>query len=166
MVSKQAIIDVLLTIPDPEMPISIVDLGIVETVELSERAVHVDLLPTFVGCLALPAIAEEVKKKVGDVDGIDNVTVDFIYDPPWSTDRMTEQGISDLAKMGIAVPDGSCCGEGGSSSSLVELQTSAIRCPWCDSEDTTYTSAFGPTRCRSIHYCNACRQPFERMKQV
>ena len=165
MVSKQAILEILLTIPDPEMPISIVDLGIVESVDVQESNVKVELLPTFVGCLALPAIAEEVKKKVSEINGIDQVTVDFIYDPPWSTDRMTEQGKLDLAEMGIAVPDGSCCSI-GSEVTQVELQTSAIKCPWCDSEDTAYTSAFGPTRCRSIHYCNACRQPFERMKQV
>ncbi len=165
MVSKQAILEILLTIPDPEMPISIVDLGIVESVDVQESNVKVELLPTFVGCLALPAIAEEVKKKVSEINGINHVTVDFIYDPPWSTDRMTEQGKLDLAEMGIAVPDGACCSS-GSEVTQVELQTSAIKCPWCDSEDTAYTSAFGPTRCRSIHYCNACRQPFERMKQV
>ena len=165
MVSKQAILEILLTIPDPEMPISIVDLGIVESVDVQESNVKVELLPTFVGCLALPAIAEEVKKKVSEINGINHVTVDFIYAPPWSTDRMTEQGKLDLAEMRIAVPDGACC-SCGSDETQVELQTSAIKCPWCDSEDTAYTSAFGPTRCRSIHYCNACRQPFERMKQV
>ncbi len=165
MVDEQSILDILLTIPDPEMPISIVDLGIVESVDVQESHARVELLPTFVGCLALPAIADEVKKKVGEIDGIEQVTVDFIYDPPWSTDRMTEQGKIDLAAMGIAVPDGTCC-ESNPDVTQVELQTSAIKCPWCDSEDTTYTSAFGPTRCRSIHYCNACRQPFERMKQI
>ena len=78
MVSKQAILEILLTIPDPEMPISIVDLGIVESVDVQESNVKVELLPTFVGCLALPAIAEEVKKKVSEINGINHVTVDSV----------------------------------------------------------------------------------------
>ena len=165
MVNKNDIIEVLKTIPDPEMPISIFDLGLIENIELDESVVNISLLPTFVGCIALPAIADNIKQKVGDMQGVGSVEVIFINDPPWNIDRITNEGRASLASHGIAVPDGTSCGCGGSMKK-VELRTSAIPCPWCKSSETTMTSPFGPTRCRSIHFCNECRQPFERMKKV
>jgi ring-1,2-phenylacetyl-CoA epoxidase subunit PaaD len=166
MVNKTDILDVLKTIPDPEMPISITDLGLIEHVSMDDSIVHIELLPTFIGCIALPAIAEEIKRKLGTLEGVSSVEVEFIYDPPWSTDRISDDGIASLAEHGIAVPAGSsaCCG--GKKSTSVELQTSVIPCPWCGSGETTITSPFGPTRCKSIHFCNACRHPFERMKKL
>ena len=49
---------------------------------------------------------------------------------------------------------------------LVQLQRGAHRCPYCDSTDTKLENLFGPTPCRSIRYCNACRQPFEQFKTL
>jgi ring-1,2-phenylacetyl-CoA epoxidase subunit PaaD len=166
MVARSDIFNVLQTIPDPEMPISITDLGLIESVNITESAVHVELLPTFIGCFALPAIAEEIKQKIGNVEGVANVTVELINDPPWSTDRITDAGRASLAEHGISVPDGSspCCSS--TNTNNVELRTSAIPCPWCKSRETSLTSPFGPTRCKTIHFCNACRQPFERMKKL
>jgi ring-1,2-phenylacetyl-CoA epoxidase subunit PaaD len=165
MVANKEILDVLKTIPDPEMPISITDLGLIEDIKISETSVRIKLLPTFIGCFALPAIAEEIKQKVIQLKGVDCVEVDFIHEPPWSTDRITDDGRASLAEHGISVPDGSspCC---SSKNEPIELRTSAIPCPWCNSRETTLTSPFGPTRCKSIHFCNACRQPFERMKKI
>jgi ring-1,2-phenylacetyl-CoA epoxidase subunit PaaD len=165
MVIKNEIIDVLKTIPDPEMPISIFDLGLIDGVELHDADVQVSLLPTFIGCLALPSIAKEIKEKVGVMQGVQSVEVVFINDPPWNTDRITDDGRASLAAHGIAVPDGTSCGC-ISTQDEYEFRTSAIPCPWCQSSETTMTSPFGPTRCKSIHFCNACRQPFERMKKV
>jgi ring-1,2-phenylacetyl-CoA epoxidase subunit PaaD len=166
MVAKSDIFEVLQTIPDPEMPISITDLGLIESVQITDANVHVGLLPTFIGCFALPAIAEEIKQKVGQIDGVEDVTVDLINDPPWSTDRITDGGRASLAEHGISVPEGAspCCSS--TKTEHVELTTSAIPCPWCNSRETTLTSPFGPTRCKTIHFCNACRQPFERMKKL
>ena len=48
----------------------------------------------------------------------------------------------------------------------VQLRVSAVRCPFCDSDQTTLESMFGPTRCRMIFYCSACRNTFEHMKKV
>lgn len=165
MVNEQDISAVLQSILDPELPISIVDLGLIENVEFSNGLVQIDLLPTFIGCLALPAIAKEIETQLIALDGIQKVEVTFINDPPWHTHRISQQGKKDLASHGIAVPDGGgCCNQ--TTPTTVELSTSIIPCPWCDSQDTKITSSFGPTRCRSIHFCNACRQPFERMKKI
>lgn len=166
MVSNSEILEVLHTIPDPEMPISITDLGLIEDVKVTGTTVRITVLPTFIGCFALPVIADEIKNKLEQLGDVEGVEVDFVHDPPWSTDRITEGGKASLAEHGIAVPEGAasiCCNE---DSNTVELRMSAIPCPWCDSRETTLTSPFGPTRCKSIHFCNECRQPFERMKKV
>jgi ring-1,2-phenylacetyl-CoA epoxidase subunit PaaD len=165
MVNNSKIFEVLHTIPDPEMPISITDLGLIEHVQITGTTVHITVLPTFIGCVALPTIGQEIKQKVERLDGVELVEVDFVHDPPWSTDRITNKGKTDLESHGITVPDGTSCGC-TSHAIGVDLRITAIACPWCESNETTLTSPFGPTRCRSIHFCNSCRQPFERMKKV
>ncbi len=166
MVNIPDIYSVLETIPDPEMPISITDLGLIEEVQLAENSVHIKLLPTFIGCFALPAIAQEIQNKVGKLDGIEDVEVELIHNPPWSIDRISDGGRASLAEHGISVPEeGPICNK-GSENQHIEIRTSSIPCPWCNSTKTKLTSQFGPTRCRSIHYCDACRQPFERMKRI
>ena len=166
MVNIETIFQVLGTIPDPEMPISITDLGLIEDVHIDDTTIQVIVLPTFIGCFALPVIAKEIEQKLLLLNGISSVEVNFINDPPWSTDRISEAGKASLAEHGISVPEGSspCCTSENSND--VELRTSAVPCPWCQSRETTLTSPFGPTRCKSIYFCKACRQPFERMKKV
>lgn len=166
MVNKDIIFQVLGTIPDPEMPISITDLGLIEHVHIDDTTIQVTVLPTFVGCFALPVIAKEIEQKLSELSGVSSVKVNFINNPPWNTDRISEAGKASLAEHGISVPEGSSPCPSSTDSSDVELRTSAISCPWCQSRETTLTSPFGPTRCKSIHFCNACRQPFERMKKV
>lgn len=165
--------DVLREIPDPEMPISIVDLGIVESVAIDDRVVTVDVLPTFVGCPALPMISDDITRKVSELPDVDAVHVNFIFEPPWSVDRITEAGRESLREHGVTVPEQGS-GAGGPelqsiisrSKATVQLQTSAIPCPFCGSNQTHLDSAFGPTRCRMIYYCDGCRNSFEHLKRV
>ena len=88
MVTRDTILDVLRTIDDPEMPISIVDLGIVEDVRIAEadadpaEQVEIDILPTFIGCPALPMIEQNITQKVGLLDGVESVRVRFVFDQP------------------------------------------------------------------------------------
>ena len=166
MVNNGEIFEVLGTIPDPEMPISITDLGLIEQVSIVDTTIQVTVLPTFIGCFALPVIAKEIEQKLSALEGVTSVEVNFTHDPPWNTNRISDAGKASLAEHGIAVPDSGTFCTDETSVGEVELRTSAIPCPWCDSRETTLTSPFGPTRCKSIHFCNACRQPFERMKKV
>ena len=160
MVNQETIRDVLHTIDDPEMPISIVDLGLVEsiTVEPGEPArVRIDLLPTFVGCHALPAIEAEVRRRVGALPGVGAIAVRFRFDPPWTVDRISAAGRERLRATGITVP--------GQEDAAAAAEA-APRCPFCGSADVHQENAFGPTRCRMIYYCGACRNPFEHLKRV
>ena len=170
MIDTEAIMDVLREIPDPEMPISIVDLGLVEDVRVETNgeaaSVCIDILPTFVGCPALPMIENEIRTKVGAVEGVGEVSVQFIYDPPWSVDRISDEGRQSLAAHGVTVPEHGSKLDVPGHGSTVELRTSAIACPFCGSNETRLDSQFGPTRCRMIYYCEACKNSFEHMKRV
>jgi ring-1,2-phenylacetyl-CoA epoxidase subunit PaaD len=171
MITTQSVMDVLQTIPDPEMPISIVDLGLVEDVQVEKAdeaaKVSIEIVPTFVGCPALEMIANEITAKVSDLAGVADVDVHFTYDPPWSVERISAEGRASLKEHGVTVPEhGRRLPLEGHAGGAVELRTSAIKCPYCGSDNTTLDSMFGPTRCRMIYYCVTCRNSFEHMKKV
>jgi ring-1,2-phenylacetyl-CoA epoxidase subunit PaaD len=167
MPSHADILADLATIPDPEMPISIVDLGLIEQVDIDATHVAVTVLPTFVGCPALPMIADEITKKLCARADIDDVDVRFVHDPPWSVDRISDEGRTSLRAHGVTVPEhGSKLPVAAHAGGTVELTTSVVPCPFCNSHSTTLESSFGPTRCRMIYYCNACKNTFEHMRRV
>jgi ring-1,2-phenylacetyl-CoA epoxidase subunit PaaD len=156
--------DALAAVPDPEIPpCSITDLGIVERVAVSHDGVDVDLLPTFAGCPALDVIRRDAEAAVRGVAGDRAVRVRFVHAPPWTSDRITPQGRDALRAHGLTPPG---AGVGGPVViSLGAVAPAGTRCPFCGSDDTVRESAFGPTLCRSTHFCNACRNPFEGFKQ-
>jgi ring-1,2-phenylacetyl-CoA epoxidase subunit PaaD len=155
--------DALASVPDPEIPTcSIVDLGMVKRVEVDEEAVHVDLLPTFVGCPAKDVIGEDVEAAVRGVSDGRSVRVHFVYDPPWTTERITEAGRAGLRALGIS-PHWEQSAAKPVTVSL--MRESGTPCPYCGSADTVMEAAFGPTPCRTTHFCRSCRNPFEGFKE-
>lgn len=144
---------------DPEIPAcSIVDLGMVEDVRVDEEAIEVTLLPTFVGCPATDMIRRDVQRALRAVAGELEVRVSFVWDPPWTTDRITAAGRDSLRGFGVGPPTAARA----SGVTLLQIQ---MPCPYCASLDTIVESEFGPTPCRSIRYCNACNNPFEGFKR-
>ena len=87
--------------------------------------------------------------------------MDVVLDDSWSTDRITPEGREKLRVSGFAPPTP----RSTQPLQLVELQR-GFRCPYCGSTDTKLENLFGPTPCRSVRYCNACRQPFEQFKTI
>jgi len=142
-------------VPDPELPVSIVELGMVRSAALDGSTATIHLLPTYTGCPALPMIESDVVTKVSSIEGVDHCEVVWTYEPAWTPERISEAGLGKLKEHG----DTACCGRG-----TVTLTTSAIPCPYCGSDQTRLDSPFGPTRCRAIHFCDACRNSFEHMK--
>ena len=169
MITTQTILEQLRTVMDPEMPINIVDLGLVESIATDDGAdgtvVSVVVLPTFVGCPALSMIEDDIRTTVASTSGVARVDVRFVYEPAWNVDRISDAGRASLREHGVTVPS-RCGGAEGGSSTAVTLQTSAVPCPFCASRQTHLDSPFGPTRCRMIYYCDACRNSFEHMKRV
>lgn len=150
-------------IVDPEIPvISIVDLGIVAGVSEDPQGVSVAITPTFTACPATDVILRNVREAL-QAGGIGPVTVKTVFEPPWTSDRITPLGRTRLKEFGLAPPT-------SNRDPLVQLsilsQLDRVACPFCDSNDTTLDSPFGPTLCRSMHYCRACRQSFEHFKPV
>jgi ring-1,2-phenylacetyl-CoA epoxidase subunit PaaD len=163
-----AILDALSEVRDPEIPpVAITDLGIVADVRTPPGAVEIDLLPTFAGCPALDVIREDVEAAVGPLAGGRAVRVRFVTVPAWTSDRITPAGREAMRAYGLTPP-----GPGGGAvviplASVGPERTAGadpVRCPFCGSDDTVRESAFGPTLCRSTHYCAACRNPFEAFK--
>jgi ring-1,2-phenylacetyl-CoA epoxidase subunit PaaD len=142
----------LAQVMDPEIPTcAITDLGIVHAIRLSADNLEIDLLPTFSGCPALDVIKKDVEKAATDLDPTLTVSVRYLNAPPWTTDRLNDDGARALKAYGISSPV------------LLQIGEKPT-CPFCGSTDTREDSAFGPTPCRSIRYCNSCRNPFEGFK--
>ena len=144
---------------DPEIPaLSVIELGLIADVQVGENSARVKMTPTFAGCPAVEVMRRAIEDKLRSLD-LAGVEVTITYDPPWDSNRITPEGRRKLKEFGLA-PPAPYTGE----LNLIQIEDSA--CPFCDSHDTTLESAFGPTLCRAIHYCNNCQQSFEQFKPV
>lgn len=146
---------------DPEIPtISLVDLGVITAVTLDEESnrVHVEMTPTFVGCPAMDYMRRDVERRLSEL-GFADVDVRVSLDIPWDSNRVTPAGRAALMEHGLAPPevyDGD-----------VRLEIlNNVQCPRCGSRDTSLSSPFGPTLCRSLHLCRSCGEAFEAFKPV
>jgi len=95
----------LYDVRDPEMPISIVDLGLVYRVEVDAEAGHarVDMTLTYTGCPARDMLLGEVERSVGAVDGIERVDLRLVWSPGWTVEMVTEEGRAALREFGLSV---------------------------------------------------------------
>ena len=151
MVAEAQVWEALEEIPDPEIPvISLVDLGVIRSVDVSDGHVHIEFTPTFLGCPALEYMKRAIEEKVPGAE------VEVIQDDSWSTDKITAAGREKLREAGFAPP----------APRLVQLQSQVHKCPYCGSTETKLENLFGPTPCRSLRYCESCRQPFEQFKTI
>ena len=138
-------------IPDPEIPVvSLVDLGVIRSVDVDNGQVRIEFTPTFLGCPALEFMKRAIEEKVPEAE------VAVITDDSWSTDKITPAGREKLRAAGFAPP----------APRLVQLQSQVHKCPYCGSTETRLENLFGPTPCRSLRYCESCRQPFEQFKTI
>ena len=99
--SEDEIREKLKSVFDPEIPVNVVDLGLIYRVEIEEidnrgRVAFVDLTLTAPGCGMGPVIAEDVKGKVMELPGIDEAEVEIVWDPPWTQDMISEEGKMEL----------------------------------------------------------------------
>ena len=161
MVTEAAVWDALAEVPDPEIPVvSLVELGVVRDVAVEGSRVRVEFTPTFLGCPALETMKRAMETRIAELGAEPEVAV--ILDDSWSTDRITAAGRAKLREAGFAPP----IPREASAPKLVQLQSAVFRCPYCDSTQTRLENIFGPTPCRSLRYCESCRQPFEQFKTI
>ena len=151
--------ELLAEVPDPEIPvISLVDLGVIRSVDVSDGHVRIEFTPTFLGCPALEYMKRAIEEKVPGAE------VQVIQDDSWSTDKITAAGREKLREAGFAPPAPRPLA--AQNSRLVQLQSGVHKCPYCGSTETRLENIFGPTPCRSLRYCDSCRQPFEQFKTI
>jgi ring-1,2-phenylacetyl-CoA epoxidase subunit PaaD len=145
------------SVPDPEFPaVTIADLGILRDVREADGAVTVTITPTYSGCPAMAQIAADLRRRLAE-GGYREVAIRTELSPAWTTDWITPDGRRKLADAGIAPPRE----RGGPV--LVPL---AVPCPRCGSADTRELSRFSGTACKALRQCEACREPFEHVKEI
>jgi ring-1,2-phenylacetyl-CoA epoxidase subunit PaaD len=140
----------LASVPDPEIPVlSILDLGIVRgvTVDDEKDKVTVTLTPTYSGCPATEVIETSVVLALRE-QGVDEIQIERVLAPPWTTDWITDDGRQKLRDYGIAPPS----------------RQNDVDCPQCESSNTERISEFGSTACKASWRCLDCREPFEYFK--
>jgi ring-1,2-phenylacetyl-CoA epoxidase subunit PaaD len=151
---------ILSKVKDPEIPVlTVVDMGVVRRVEGDKMHLEVDVTPTYSGCPAMDTIENEIYKAFTRAD-YQEVVVNRIIHPPWTTDWLSEEGKKKLEATGIAPPLGSADKQ--------ELLGSDVQvnCPYCKSKETKLISQFGSTACKSLYQCNDCGQPFDYFKCI
>ena len=158
MVNEKEIWNYLEEVFDPEVPaLTIVDLGVVRDVRLSGENCRVTITPTYSGCPAMKRIEDDIIEKLQE-KGIQDVDVELVLAPAWTTDWISEKGKIKLREYGIAPP------ENEPDKTVLFGDPVVVPCPRCGSRDTKLISQFGSTSCKAQYQCNNCLEPFEYFK--
>lgn len=144
---KDTVLEALHSVEDPEVPVSIVDLGVVKEIEVGDDRVEVELAPTYASCPGRTYITQEATRRLRDLAS--DVEVRWSSQPRWKSEDITPCGMMQLKDFGVGMP---VRGEAG------------VRCPYCGSEETKLENEFGSAVCKSLFYCDACRTPFEALR--
>jgi metal-sulfur cluster biosynthetic enzyme len=87
---------------DPEIPVSVVDLGLVYAIEVSGRSVHLKLTFTATACPCMEFIRSDITDRLLQETWVDAVHIDEVWDPPWTTARLTPEARARLRRLGVA----------------------------------------------------------------
>lgn len=97
LVLEQQIVDALCNVYDPEIPVNIYDLGLIYSINISDsHSVYIEMTLTTPGCPVAQTFPGTVECAVKCVDGVEDVHVELVWDPPWTKDRMTEDALLNL----------------------------------------------------------------------
>ena len=98
-----ALWDALCEVNDPELPISIVDMGLVVALERHAETVALKLTFTAMGCPAMDMIMDDARARLLQEPGVERVEIEVVWDPPWTPARLTEEGRDTLRMWGIGL---------------------------------------------------------------
>ncbi len=158
MVTEKDIWAYLEEVSDPEIPVlTVVDLGVIRTVSLTDELCTIVITPTYSGCPAMKVIEEDIITLLKE-KGIQNTKVELTLFPAWTTDWLTENGKNKLREYGIAPPENEV------DKSVLFAEPTVVPCPLCKSRNTRMISQFGSTACKAHHQCNDCLEPFDYFK--
>ena len=150
--------DALAKVYDPEIPVlSLMDMGVIRSVEVNENVVLVKLTPTYSACPAMDTMADDVKKILKEIGY--EVNVKLVLSPAWTTDWISPNGRKALEKYGIAAP----LNEHLDKRALIDGER-IVNCPQCHSTNTKLISQFGSTACKALFQCEDCLEAFDYFK--
>jgi len=159
VVERDGIWRLLGSVMDPEIPVlSLVDLGVVRDVTVTDQEVEVVITPTYSGCPAMRVMEKSILTALRG-SGFECVQVKRVLSPPWTTDWITADGRRKLLEYGIAPP-----ARASDSKRALWDEEPGLRCPRCESEHTRCVSDFGSTPCKALYRCEDCLEPFEYFK--
>ncbi len=91
--TKEEVIEALKDVYDPEIPVNVVDLGLIYDCEVQDGGtVDIKMTLTFPGCGMGPYIAQQAEWRIAEIDAVEDVNVEMVFEPPWSPDLITEDG--------------------------------------------------------------------------
>jgi metal-sulfur cluster biosynthetic enzyme len=99
----QGLMEALRDVADPELPLSLVDMGLVYGVWLESGVAHVKLTYTSMGCPCAEFILEDVRERLLREEGVACVEVEIVWDPPWSKRMLSQEARDTLVEFGVAV---------------------------------------------------------------
>ena len=102
-ITKEDAFAALKEVNDPELPISLVDMGMIYGVEVEKGNVDVTMTLTASGCPAIDFIKSDIEEKLLEMDGVNSVNIEVVWSPPWTKEMLTEDGVYALKALGIAV---------------------------------------------------------------
>jgi len=91
-ITRDSVIEIMKQVYDPEIPVNVVDLGLVYAVQVDEGDVHVLMTLTAPGCSMGPMIAQQAEWAISELEGVEDVEVEMTFDPPWSPELISEDG--------------------------------------------------------------------------
>lgn len=154
---------ILESVPDPEIPVvSIRELGILREVNDVNGRLQVVITPTYSGCPAMGQIEDDIRAALAAA-GMEATLLTRLA-PAWTTDWMTPAAKDKLRAYGIAPPHTNVADSGVVHFAARKPADDGVACPRCGSTNTTETSHFGSTACKSLHKCLDCLEPFDHFK--
>lgn len=102
-VTKEQVYAALKEVNDPELPISLVDLGLIYGVEVDNGNVDITMTLTASGCPAIDMIKGDILEKLAGTKGVDSVNIEVVWSPAWTKEMLTDDGVYALKALGIAV---------------------------------------------------------------
>lgn len=148
------------SVMDPEIPfLTVLEMGMVRTLEIRERHLYATVTPTYSGCPATEVIERDVREALRQIDP--EAVVEIVHSPAWSTDWIDDATREKMRANGIAPPIGQSADK-----SFLLGKNREIPCPLCRSMRTRMVSAFGSTACKAHFQCLVCLEPFDHFKCI
>lgn len=135
-------------VEDPEVPVTLKDLGVLQSVVQSERGIHVLLRATKIGCPGKSRMVNDIEVACAAIKSEIDVSVEWDVSP-WNADDVSETGRMALKNFGIVLN-----------------APEEIKCPYCSSSKTAMLSEYGGSICKAPFRCGSCGSMFDRLRSV